>query len=161
MSTKRYEATFQSSDGQWLVDVPAIPGCHTYGRSLAEARRNLRDALGLWVESADTAEIDETFMMPDEGWDVIGLASVARASAETAERLKQEATAQAARTLTRHIGLSVRDAAVLLGISHQRVHQLIGPRPIGPQGIVVDGGGETENVSEADHDRRRPALRAQ
>ena len=37
-------------------------------------------------------------------------------------------TAAAASVLTRKLGMSVRDAAELLGVSHQRIQQLAGAR---------------------------------
>ncbi len=54
-----YEAVFrQDTEGTWLVEVPTLPGCHTYGETLDEARTNLRDALALWLQS-ETFEIRE------------------------------------------------------------------------------------------------------
>lgn len=48
------EAVFtKDDDGVWLVDVPALDGCHTFGDSLDEARANIRDAVELWLESDD------------------------------------------------------------------------------------------------------------
>ena len=37
----------------------------------------------------------------------------------------QNSTTEAAEVLTRDVGVSVRDAGQLLGLSHQRVHQLL------------------------------------
>ena len=31
--------------------VPALPGCHTWGRSLTEARKNIRDAVDAYLRS--------------------------------------------------------------------------------------------------------------
>lgn len=31
--------------------VPALPGCHTFGESLAEARYNIREAIELYLET--------------------------------------------------------------------------------------------------------------
>lgn len=33
--------------------VPALPGCHTAGRTYAEAKRNIREAIDLYVESLE------------------------------------------------------------------------------------------------------------
>jgi predicted RNase H-like HicB family nuclease len=40
-------------NGWWLAHVPAIPGCHTQGRTLDQTRERIREALSLWVEDAD------------------------------------------------------------------------------------------------------------
>ncbi len=38
-------------DGGFTASVPALPGCVTYGRTLAEARRMAKDAISGYVES--------------------------------------------------------------------------------------------------------------
>ncbi len=38
-------------DGGFTASVPALPGCVTYGRTLAEARRLANDAVSGYVES--------------------------------------------------------------------------------------------------------------
>ncbi|MEJ7765206.1 MAG: helix-turn-helix domain-containing protein, partial [Acidimicrobiales bacterium] len=48
----------------------------------------------------------------------------ARTQAHNADRLAIDKTRQAAIELSRR-GISMRDAATILGISHQRVHQLL------------------------------------
>jgi len=41
--------------------VPALPGCHTWGSSLEEARKNIRDAVGAYLRSlvADGEKVPE------------------------------------------------------------------------------------------------------
>jgi predicted RNase H-like HicB family nuclease len=49
-----YEVMFtQDEGGIWLVEVPTIPGVHSHGETLSEARRHILDALGLWLEHED------------------------------------------------------------------------------------------------------------
>ncbi len=38
-------------EGGYVVDVPALPGCHTQGDTLEEAIANARDAIALWASS--------------------------------------------------------------------------------------------------------------
>ena len=38
-------------EGGFTVLVPALPGCVTYGRTLTEAKKMARDAVGGYVES--------------------------------------------------------------------------------------------------------------
>ncbi len=38
-------------EGGFTAMVPALPGCVTYGRSLAEAKKMLRDAISGYIES--------------------------------------------------------------------------------------------------------------
>lgn len=61
-----YRVTFQrdTDSGWWLARVPSVAGCHTQGRTVGEARRRIREALGLFVDDAAAAEFQETVKMP-------------------------------------------------------------------------------------------------
>jgi predicted RNase H-like HicB family nuclease len=45
-----YTVLVTKEDGAFIVDVPALPGCHTYGHSLEEAVENAREAIELYLE---------------------------------------------------------------------------------------------------------------
>jgi len=45
--TANYEHT---EDGWWVVSVPEIPGAHSQGRTLEEAREMIKDATRLLLE---------------------------------------------------------------------------------------------------------------
>ena len=103
----------------WLVNVVGEPGAHTFGRSLSEAKRHAVEMAALWFE-----------IEPDElrvEWDVrlgdlarpVKDARVAIAHAE-ADRTQRD---EAVRRLS-DLGVSYRDIAELLGLSHQRVAQI-------------------------------------
>ncbi len=38
--------------GGYSVSVPALPGCHSQGETVAEALANIREAAELWLEVA-------------------------------------------------------------------------------------------------------------
>lgn len=40
----------RDENGVYCADVPALPGCHTDGRTLAELRERLADAIALYLE---------------------------------------------------------------------------------------------------------------
>lgn len=107
----------------WNVHVEGVQGCHTYGRSLRQAQARIREALALWLdrEPEDLAIRDR---LPRDLAELARRAQQARAEAERAGSKAQEQAARAAKALTER-GLSRRDAAELLGISHQRVQQLL------------------------------------
>ena len=46
--TAIYEHDAES--GAWLVHVKGVDGCHTYGRTRAEAESRLREALAAWLD---------------------------------------------------------------------------------------------------------------
>ena len=41
-----------SDEGGYTVYVPALPGCISEGDTLEEARQNIREAIGLYLEPA-------------------------------------------------------------------------------------------------------------
>ena len=46
----RYTILVTPEDGAYIVDVPALPGCHTVGDTLEEAIVNSREAIELYLE---------------------------------------------------------------------------------------------------------------
>lgn len=44
-----YPAVFTKENGQYLVSVPDLPGCHTFGDDLNEAIEMARDAISMWL----------------------------------------------------------------------------------------------------------------
>ncbi|MGH2547356.1 MAG: type II toxin-antitoxin system HicB family antitoxin [Actinomycetota bacterium] len=111
--------------GAWVARVPEVPGCHTYGRSLRQAKRRIREALSLWVPDADRAELSFDVRLPPATARSVAKARSARESADRAQREALDVTRHTATELTRSFRLSVRDAAELLGVSHQRIQQLL------------------------------------
>ncbi len=50
----RLRVVFEPSDeGGYTVHVPALPGCVSEGDTLEEARRNIREAIALYLEPAE------------------------------------------------------------------------------------------------------------
>jgi predicted RNase H-like HicB family nuclease len=123
-----YKAIFERDEsGAWLAHVPSVRGCHTYGRTLRQARSRLREALGLWIARPERATIMEDIRLPA---DLRAAVQRSRRTRERAERQRenaQEETRAAAEALVDE-GISLRDAGELLGLSHQRVQQLVGSR---------------------------------
>lgn len=125
---KRYTVTYErDEDGWWVATVHGIAGVHTQGRTIAEARRFARDALAaaLGREKADEAELLDDVRMPPKIRVVVDKQRVERRAAEDASVKALAYARSAAKGLRKSLGLSVRDIAELLEISHQRVHQLL------------------------------------
>ena len=59
------KVVFELDGGAWHVYVPAVPGCRSQGRSLSEARCNLREALALF--DREDAELIEDVHLPTSG----------------------------------------------------------------------------------------------
>jgi predicted RNase H-like HicB family nuclease len=125
-STNAYRVIIERDEtGAWIAHVRGVRGCHTYGRTLDQVRRRIREALSLWVEDADTAELVEEIRLPGEARQAIRRSSAARTRAERGRENAQRATTTAATLLVERLGLGVRDAGDLLGLSYQRVQQLV------------------------------------
>ena len=110
-------------DDAWNVRIDGLEGCHTYGRSLRQAQRRIREALALWLDR-DPESLSIRDELPRDLAEVARQVNQARAEAERAGANAQLQAARAASALTAR-GLSRRDAAELLGVSHQRVQQLL------------------------------------
>ena len=125
---KKYTAVFERDEsGAWLARIPSIRGCHTYGRTLEQARSRLREALGLWVARPEQAVIKEEIRLPTDLRAAIQRSRRTRERAEREREHAQEETRAAAEALVDE-GVSLRDAGELLGLSHQRVQQIVGTR---------------------------------
>jgi len=123
--SNKYRVVFERDEsGAWLARVPSIRGCHTHGRTLEQARRRIREALSLWVDDADDAELTEEIRLPPELKAALRQSREARKRADRARAKARAATAATARVLLTDFDVSMRDAGELLGLSHQRVQQL-------------------------------------
>lgn len=126
VTTGTYTVIYERDErGWWVASVRGVRGCHAQGRTLEQARRRVREALGLFVKDADTADLVARIRLPQPARRALtrGLTARQRADQERAKAVKalQEAMRALART-----GLSRRDTGELLGLSHQRVQQIVG-----------------------------------
>jgi predicted RNase H-like HicB family nuclease len=123
---RKYGVVFERDEtGAWIGRVPSVRGCHTYGRTLEQARRRIREALALWVDDADRAELVEEIRLPARATKQIRVSREDRDEVEATRGRAHASTIRAARTLVDDLHLGLRDAAELLGLSHQRVQQLV------------------------------------
>lgn len=124
----RYTVKYERDEsGWWVAQVKEAPSAITQGRTIAEARRRIREALALTLDSDEKAEaamLVDDVKLPAEARKAVVRAQQARKRLEDDAARAQESTEAAIRQLVKKLGLSVRDVGELLGISHQRVQQL-------------------------------------
>jgi predicted RNase H-like HicB family nuclease len=121
-----YKALCTREGNWWAIDVPEVPGVHSQAKRLDQAEAMARDALALMLE------------VPSDSFDVevepVLDADVDKALEEWAESVgaledkKQQvgmAIAALLILLVRQRGLSYRDAGRIVGLSHQRVQQIL------------------------------------
>jgi predicted RNase H-like HicB family nuclease len=123
---KRYHVTYErDASGWWVASVREVRGCHTQGRTVDETRRRIREALELFFDDARKAAIVDDVKLPSAATKAIRAYASLRRRADEGDRRAARAARRAVRLLrTGKLKMSARDAARLLGLSHQRVHQL-------------------------------------
>jgi predicted RNase H-like HicB family nuclease len=120
-----YRATATRSGKWWSVEVHDLPPHYfgfTQGRDLADAHHMARDAIATLLDvPISDIEVD---LRVNEADELIAEVERARARRREAAREEQATLVRAARQLVKQ-GMTQRDAARLLGLSFQRVHQLL------------------------------------
>ena len=125
----RYTAKASRADGWWIVQCDQHPGALSQVRRLDQAAEVHREAITFVTRvPIDDVQVDIRPELPAHLRDELGeaerLTRAAQESEAEARRRRREVAAELARD-----GLPLRDIGALLGISHQRVHQLLGDRP--------------------------------
>ncbi len=123
---KTYRVTYDRDEsGWWIASVRGLRGCHTQGRTVDEARRRIVEAMELFVDNARSAKLIDDIKLPPAAKKAIRAYSTLRRKAAEEDRRAALAARRAVRVLRGgRLRMSARDAARVLGLSHQRVHQL-------------------------------------
>ena len=123
---KAYHVAYErDASGRWVASVREVRGCHTQGRTVDEARRRIREAMELFVADARSAKLVDDVKLPVTAINAIRAYATLRKRADQEDRRAALAARRAVRLLRGgRLKMSARDAARLLGVSHQRVHQL-------------------------------------
>lgn len=124
--TRTYTVQVFRDGGYWILDVPEL-NATGQARSLATAKGTARELVALWlnipIDQVDV-ELDYHRVNPE----AVSMAAGARCEqAEAEEKIRAAAKLlrQAARQLVHNSGLSLRDAAAVLGVTFGRVQQLL------------------------------------
>ena len=108
----------------WLVEVEGIAGVHSYGRSIREAIRNAREALGAALDYSDDQEDPEVDPVVLDTSSSLADLKEARIRYSMAERNLQSSLRVTAQELS-ELGITRADAGLLMEISKQRVQQIL------------------------------------
>jgi predicted RNase H-like HicB family nuclease len=124
---KRIEVLFEPDvDGWWVVTVPAVQGCRTSAPTIERGKKYIREAYAAATgddRTARTADLVIDIRLPEKPRQTLRLATQAREQAKELQGRAASLMSDVARTLL-DSGISTRDAAVILGLSRQRVQQL-------------------------------------
>ena len=123
---KTYNVVYERDEaGWWVATVADVAGCHSQGRSIEQTRSRIQEALELALPEGRRFRIQETMKLPARARQVLARREAAQKQLAEDEARARELTRRAVATLVRDLSLSVRDAGALLGMSHQRVQQLV------------------------------------
>lgn len=117
-----YTVTAEPVGRFWLLTVPAIERV-TQARNAKEIPVMVRELIEIMTGEADP-DIDVEFILPDSVTAHLSQVQEARRLEEVARRTAAEELRAAARAL-RAQHLSYQDVGAVLGVSHQRAHQLV------------------------------------
>lgn len=118
----------RDGDG-WMADVPALPGTHTWAKTLRALDRNVREVIGLVEDLPRSAEAALDLKMDYRTGDPVldERAGRLRTLRREQERAAAEIASDTSELLRRFAAqLSAGDTAVLLGVSKGRISQLRG-----------------------------------
>src|SRR5438309_1657327 len=99
---KRYTAVYERDaiTDAWNVEVAEEPRCHSWGRTLPQARSHIRDALAAWFDTdEDTFEITDDVRLPSKTRQAIARMERSREQARRANQGAATETANAAKAL--------------------------------------------------------------
>lgn len=123
---KGYAVRYQrDADGWWVATVRGV-AAQTQGRTIEQARERIREAIAALVD-VDIARVAidrETVRLDARAQRALADAKRATERARKQAAQAEVAMRQAANALVGE-GLSFRDAGELLGVSRQRVHQIV------------------------------------
>lgn len=121
-----YTVNYERDESSWWVaTVVGVDGCHTQGRTINQARKRIREALSLCVDGAEGATLIDNIILPQPAQELLNQIRESRKRLELETGCLKSSTARAARLLTKDFGVGFRDAGELLGLSHQRIQQLL------------------------------------
>lgn len=126
---KTYTARCQRSGDWWAISVPELKGVNTEARRLEKAEAMVRDAIALFLDvPTDSFEVTIEPILPRELQKKVGRARKVRGEAEVLQAEAATVSAAVAADLVQGAHLTVRDAGRVLGLSHQRIAQLLKAR---------------------------------
>lgn len=119
-----YTVNVTREDGAWLADVPTVPGAHTFAHSLEGLTKSVREVIILMDDLPDDTDVDIDFRFETDDDAVAEAERLRRERAHIDSRMDDLIvdTARLVTILTRQY--SMRDAAIMLGITPGRVSQL-------------------------------------
>lgn len=125
--SKKYTVVFEPDEGNWwAITIPSVPGVLTQAKSLEQGRKRIREALSLAIgdDAAEAAELVDDIRLPPKADKTVRDVAIRVAEVRKLQDNLTDDLRRAAKLL-RTAGLSLRDSADVLGVSHSRVQQVL------------------------------------
>lgn len=134
MSRREYLVRATRSAGWWALVVPEVAGVFSQAKRIDQIEAMARDALAGVLEVAPGSfDLRVEVVVPSAWRALVDAAERANLAADAASRDASRQLRESARAMA-NAGLPYRDVASIMGISAQRVSQLIAPEaPRPPQ----------------------------
>ena len=118
-----YQVAASPDDGYWHVEVPALNRV-TQSKSAAEVTTMARDLVEIMTGETD-AELVVDYQVAGSVREHLSNVKAARAAEAQARREAASELRAAAQELRHAQRLTLKDIGAILGVSHQRAHQLV------------------------------------
>jgi predicted RNase H-like HicB family nuclease len=126
MTATIYQITVEREPGFWIIRVPDLEQVVTQARRFSDVRQNARDAIAVWLDQPiEAVDVKVTTVVPPKVQAAMDEARRLRLEANEHLERAGKAMGDAAHRLTKDLGLTLREAADILGVSFQRVAQLL------------------------------------
>ena len=120
-----YTARTTRSGNWWAIQIDELDGVYSQARRLEQVEDMARDAIAATLDVAPASFA--VTVIPELPAKVQAILDDVRASREAAERASELASMKAreAARILHEEGMPLRDVGRVLGVSHQRAHQLV------------------------------------
>lgn len=125
MST--YEAQITRDGKWWMIAVPSI-GALTQARRLSEAEQMAKELVAVTLDvEVQSVQVGLSFDAVGQVSDIAATLHAIKEERRAALELEQKASREAASLAKRLVAekIPIRDVGAILGVSHQRAHQLL------------------------------------
>lgn len=121
-----YEVTARRTGDWWALEVPDVPGAFSQCKRLDQAPAMAKEAIALVLDvDEDTVDVDIRPELPAKAAKVVDRLQEARRQQEAAAREANNLQVHAIHDLVSNYQLSYRDVGNIVGLSHQRISQVV------------------------------------
>ncbi len=125
-TARSYRVDVVRSGNWWAIEIPDLPGAFSQARRLDQVEDMACEVIALMtaIDESEVGDLDVHVEPPAVVRDLIATLEESVAAAKDAKATEAE-TRRAVAEKLRQAGLPTRDVGALIGVSHQRVSQIL------------------------------------